>query len=157
MKTNPLIIERPDLQVWQQKAMFSVLTAAFWVGWFVLWLPLVTLVAWFFFGYKIQIHMIELDGYRAFGQLLVVYAGVVLVMGGGLILWAKYNHLRFRGMDRRQSLAAPDDEALGVRAQHPAEVVAAWRNYAVMTVRHDPQGRIVSVRPRPVAALKTAA
>lgn len=144
---NPLIIDRPDLQAWQQKAIFGTLTAAFWVIWLVLWLPLVTLLGWLFFGYQFQFHMIRLDGYQGFLKLLTIYATVILAMSVALIAWAKYNHLRFRGIDRRKGFVAPTIEELAVLHQQPVTTVAQWRSYAVMTVHHDQLGAIKCVVP----------
>lgn len=146
MKT-PLIIERPDLQAWQQKAVFGVMTAVFWVAWFYLWLPLVTLFGWLFFGYQFQFHMIRLEGYEGFLNLLAVYALVIIGMGGALIGWAIYNDFRFRGMDRRKPSAPPSDPQLGEFLDHPALFFEQWRSYGIVTVHHDSQGRIVRVDP----------
>ena len=142
---KPLIIERPDLQAWQQKAVFGALTAAFWVAWVFLWLPLITLLGWLFFGQRFRLHMIELNGYQHFLNVLAAYALVIAAMSGGLILWAMYNHFRFRGVDRRKEVSAPSNAEMGHWAQHPESVVARWREYAVMTVHHDPKGGIERV------------
>jgi len=144
---NPLIIDRPDLQAWQHKAIFGTLTAAFWVVWLVLWLPLATLLGWLFFGYQFQFHMIRLDGYQGFLKLLTIYAMVILAMSCLLIVWAKYNHLRFRGMDRRKWVAAPTVEQLAVLHQQSVDTIEQWRSYAVMTVHHDQRGTITRVVP----------
>ncbi len=144
---SPLIIDRPDLQAWQQKAVFGALTAAFWLAWVFLWLPLVTLLGWLFFGLRFQLQMIDLDGYKAFMNLLAIYCVVVGVMGGALILWATYNHLRFRGIDRRREMDAPTTMAMGAHINHPGTAIEAWRNHAIVTVYHDAQGGIQSVEP----------
>ena len=144
---SPLIIDRPDLQAWQQKAMFGAITAAFWLAWVVLWLPLITLLGWLFFGQRFQLQMIDMDGYKAFVNLLSIYCVVVGVMGGALILWATYNHLRFRGIDRRREVDAPTATAMGELINHPGDAIHTWRNYAIVTVHHDAQGGIQNVVP----------
>lgn len=145
---NPLIIDRPDLQAWQQKAVFGALTAVFWMIWVLLWLPLVTLVAWVFFGYQFQFHMLQLAGYEGFLNLLTIYGLVILTMGGGLILWAKINHLRFRGVDRRKQFPSPGVEDLAALHQVSTTSLAQWRNYKVMTVYHDQHGAIIGVNSK---------
>lgn len=144
---SPLIIERPDLQVWQQKAMFGALTAVFWAVWVFLWMPLITLLIWLFFGQRFQLHMFELNGYRAFMGLLAIYSLVIGTMGGGLLLWATYNHYRFRGIDRRRNMAVPSATAMGAYIKHPSTAIDAWRSYPIMTVDHDQHGGIVKVEP----------
>jgi biofilm PGA synthesis protein PgaD len=156
MKT-PLVIDRPDLQAWQQKAVFGLMTAAFWAAWFFLWLPLVTLLAWLFFGYQFQFHMITLRGYEGFMDLLLVYALVIIAMGGALIVWALYNHYRFRGVDRRRPPSPPSDIQLGELLHLPPEVFAEWRQHAIVTVHHDDHGGIARVDTAAPAQAATAA
>lgn len=145
--TTQLIIERPELQAWQQKAVFGVLTAAFWVAWFFLWLPLITLIGWFFFGYQFHFYMIKLEGYAEFLNVLAIYALVIVGMGGSLILWAMYNHARFRGMDRRKHAPTPSNAEIGAWAKQPAHVITHWQNCNVVTVHHDEKGAIERVEP----------
>lgn len=144
---NPLIIDRPDLQAWEQKAFFGALTAAFWVLWVFLWLPLVTLLGWVFFGYQFQFHMINLGGYQGFMDLLKIYALIILFMNGALIAWAKYNHLRFRGIDRRKEVASPGLSELAMLQGETMQTISNWQSYQVMTVQHDAQGAIQKVEP----------
>jgi biofilm PGA synthesis protein PgaD len=143
--SSPLIIERPDLQSGKQRAVFSVLTAVFWLLWVVLWLPLLTLFGWFFFGYQFHFQMIQLDGYVGVLDVMLVYALIILGMGGALLLWAKYNHLRFSGSDRRAGFAAPTPaELAAIHYQRPQDM-AQWQTMNILTVHHDPEGRIVRV------------
>jgi biofilm PGA synthesis protein PgaD len=140
-----LIIDRPDLQPRQQRAVFAVITAMFWVLWVVLWLPLITLMGWAFFGYQLHFHMIALDGYHGFLEVLGLYTLVIVIMSGGLMVWAKYNHLRFRGVDRRKSFAAPTPADLGRVHGRSADDIAHWQTLNIVTVHHDASGRILSV------------
>jgi biofilm PGA synthesis protein PgaD len=144
---KPLIIERPDLQDWRQKAMYGALTAVFWAIWVFLWLPLITLVGWLFFGYRFQVEMFQFNGYERFLNVLVVYAIVIGVMTGGLMLWALYNNIRFRGSDRRKLTAAPSNVEMGQWAKHPATLLTQWQECSVVTVHHDKEGNIALVEP----------
>ncbi len=142
---NPLIIDRPDLQAWQQKAVFGALTAAFWVVWIFLWLPLVTLLGWLFFGYQFQFYFLRLDGYEDFLKTLAIYAIVILAMSTTLIGWAKYNHFRFRGVDRRKGFVSPSIEELASLHKQSVTTIKQWQSCAVMTVHHDELGAIKEV------------
>ena len=144
---QPLIIERPDLQSWRQKALYGTLTVLFWVLWVFLWLPLITLAGWLFFGYRFQVEMIQLNGYERFLNVLVVYAIVICAMGGGLIIWALYNHFRFRGSDRRKTTSAPSNAEMGDWAKQPASLLAQWQDCSVVVVHHDKDGNIDRVEP----------
>lgn len=142
---NPLIIERPELQSGGQRAVFGVLTGMFWLLWVVLWLPLITLLGWAFFGYQFHFRMIALHGYVGFLDVLWLYALTIAVMGGGLMLWAKYNHLRFRGVERRKGFAPPTPADLAlVHGQHAADI-AQWQAQSIVTVHHTADGRILRV------------
>ena len=141
-RNNPLIIDRPDLQSWQQMLVSRLLTTIFWALWVVLWLPLVTLAGWAFFGLQFHFHFLELDGYAGFLDLLTYYALVIAGLGGALIVWAKYNHLRFRGMDRRKAAVPVTLEALAWPSGHPASELRNWQQLRIMTVHHDAHGRI---------------
>ncbi|PZP97826.1 MAG: poly-beta-1,6-N-acetyl-D-glucosamine biosynthesis protein PgaD [Variovorax paradoxus] len=143
--TNPLIIERPDLQSGNQRAVFGVLTAVFWLLWVVLWLPLITVFGWVFFGYQFKFHMIDMEGYAGFLGVLGMYAVVILLLGGGLMAWAKYNHLRFRGVDRRKGFAAPTPADLAAIHGRLPEEVTQWQQMNIVTVHHDDEGRIARV------------
>lgn len=148
---NPLIIDRPDLQSWRQKLVSGVLTTTFWVVWIALWMPLVTLAGWIFFGGQMHLHMVQLEGYKSALDLAVVYAVVILALMTSLVAWAKYNHLRFRGVDRRKPRPGIDVEEIGRCIGTPGEDVARWRKLRVMHVSHDEHGRILAVedaRPR---------
>ena len=142
---NPLIIDRPDLQAWQQKAIFGALTASFWIIWFLLWLPLVTLLAWLFFGYQFEFQFVDREGYLGLLAKLTTYGMVVLIMGGSLIAWAKYNHLRFRGNDRRKGFPEPTRDELAALHQQPVATIERWQACSVMTVHHDANGAIQRV------------
>lgn len=140
-----LIIDRPDLQTWRQRAVFGALTAAFWLVWFALWLPAITMAGWFFFGMRFQQHMIELEGYEGFLSLLGIYALVIAAMGGSLVLWAKYNHIRFRGVERRRDFPIPSAaEIARVHGLSEAAIQQA-RQHSIMTVHHDEHGAILRV------------
>lgn len=89
--------------------------------------------------------MIELDGYQGFLNLLTIYALVILAMGGALILWAKYNHLRFRGMDRRKEIEPPTNDQLAILQHQTVQTIAQWQSSRVMTVHHDTHGVILTV------------
>ena len=102
-----------------------------------------------FFGYKFQFHMIRLEGYEGFLNLLAVYALVILAMNGALVGWAKYNHFRFRGVDRRKGFIAPTVEELAALHQVSSATIAQWQACSVLTVYHDDHGAIVRVVPEP--------
>ncbi len=103
MKNN-FIIESPKLQPLRLKYSSTLLTFIFWVLWFYLWVPLITLGAWWlqisFFENEILVE----SGLDAFLDILPVFIAITLVLNSTLALWAYYNFSRFKGMDRRKAL-----------------------------------------------------
>lgn len=142
---SPLIIDRPELQSRRRRALYHLLTATFWLLWVVLWLPLVTLLGWFFFGYQFHFQMVRTEGYVGFLDVLALYALVIVALAGALLLWAKYNHLRFRGMDRRKGFAAPGVAELARLHGQPQAEIGRWQEARIVTVHHDEDGRIARV------------
>ena len=144
---NPLIIERPDLQSWPQRALSGALTTIFWMLWLLLWLPLVTLAGWVIFGWQFKIHMFDLGGNDGFLELIGACLAVIAVMGFSLLIWAKYNHLRFRNVERRKAFPAVTLEMLAARIGHPEPRLQAWQLHKVVVVEHGHEGEVLSVLP----------
>lgn len=153
---RPLVIERPDLQNWRQRALFGAMTALFWALWILLWLPVITMFGWLAFGYQFKLHMIDLAGYRGFLQLLGVYALIIAALCGALVAWAKYNHLRFRGVERRRTGPPPSLNETAYRHGVDAAALERWRALCVLTVHHDADGRIAHVDEPATAATRAA-
>jgi len=96
------LIERPDLQSTRQRTLYGALTLAFWAFWFYLWLPLFALLAWMLGLQQAFKYMVVLGGYHDVIRLLGLYSLIILLHGGGLVLWAIYNIIRFHGVERRR-------------------------------------------------------
>ena len=151
MKFNPadLIIDRPDLISPGQKVTAWGITFLFWGALLYLWQPLLSIIAW---GLNIRLfynHMILLGGYNTFLRLLAGYLQVIVLLGGGLILWARINQWRFADNERRLS---PGDtnllqlrEVFGVEA---AELTAA-ANAQIVKVSFAADGQITTITTNP--------
>lgn len=101
MKEIELIINKPHALNIQNKLTSISFTFVMWVVIFYLWQPLISLIAWSF-GFKIFYeHMIILGGFEGFFEMFKIYISTIFILGGGLILWAYSNKLRFRGKIRR--------------------------------------------------------
>ena len=146
MTQHPLIIDRPELQSWRQRAVFGSLTMLFWMFWLLLWLPLITLFGWVFFGLQVNLQMVELGGFRGFQDLLLAYSAVILVMGGSLMAWAKYNHFRFRGVDRRKLFLGDSVQDASAWTGHDIATVQSWRDLRTMRVTHGANGNILQIQ-----------
>jgi biofilm PGA synthesis protein PgaD len=101
---NSFIIDTPKLQTLQLKYTSTLLTLVFWIVWFYLWVPLITLVGWWFQIRFFQQEMIMTDGLDAFLDVLPTFISVIFALIGTLGFWALYNYKRFKGIDRRKTL-----------------------------------------------------
>jgi biofilm PGA synthesis protein PgaD len=133
------LIERSDLQSPQQRTLYAVLTLAFWAFWFYLWLPVLALLAWSLGLQQAYEYMVVLGGYHDLFTL------VILVLCGGLVAWAVYNIIRFRGVERRVDALPVTPAEIGRDfGQDPASVTR-WQSEQRLYVTHDQTGRIARV------------
>lgn len=100
--SNPLIIDKPHLQNYLQRYGWGIVTFIAWMIYVYLWMPLLTLFAWWL-GYKLfHIHFIELNGAAGLFDKLALYATIILVLSATLIIWACVEQLRFKNVQRRK-------------------------------------------------------
>lgn len=147
MKTkHPPIIRVAGNATPVQHLTSVLLTALGWGIWFYLWWP----------GLVALARMLQLELYLPAGaqppddaddylELLLVYATVVALSGGALVLWARSNYWRFTGLERRRR--APDVPAATLAAAaglDEAMLRQAW-GAQVMTVHHHGDGRVAYV------------
>jgi len=107
-----MVIDSPDLQTLKQRYAFSLITLVFWVLWFYLWLPLISMVAWAFGIQAVYRHMVVLGGFEGLARLIGAYVIAIAVMGVLFIGWALYNYYRFRNRQRRTNIQAVSPEQL---------------------------------------------
>ena len=143
---NPLIISRPDLQTLRQKYAFAFLTFLFWLIWFYLWLPLISLLAWLFGVEIIYEHMIVLEGFYGLVDLLGWYLSVILLIGLTLLCWSRYNLTRFRGRSKRTHVDTVSGHQLADFFNVDRQSVDASRHARTIYVSHDANGQIDHIR-----------
>ncbi len=144
MKT--LIFEQPSLASLPQRFGWACVTAIFWMMWIYLWLPLVTLAFWLLgiFAYGDFIGSGAAQQLAEVGRLALVYSCVVLAMGGGLLLWARVEFVRFHDVNRRTRPIPVGLDEVADYAQLPMEEVSKWSNARRMVAHHDQHGRMIS-------------
>ena len=139
------LIERADLQSPPQRTLYGVLTLVFWAFFIYLWVPVLALLAWALGVQQAYKYMVVFGGYRAVIDLLALYSLVILALGGGLVLWAVYNILRFRNVEKRTAALPVTPTEIGEHfGQEPASV-ARWQSEQRLYVTHDETGRIAHV------------
>lgn len=119
---HPEIIYRPDLQPPARRALFSGITFVAWLMWFYLFLPLISVAAWWFGVESFRQYMFdpERSGYLL---TLIGYAIVVAVTALVIISWSRYNQVRFGGPDRRQAMPPVTDEMMQEKFRLDAEML----------------------------------
>ncbi|CAB3921619.1 poly-beta-1,6-N-acetyl-D-glucosamine biosynthesis protein PgaD [Achromobacter deleyi] len=90
---------------------------------------------------------------------LAGYALLALANAAVLVAWAVYNHLRFRGKDRRQPIDALNDHQLAMSFAVTPQQLAQLRGARVAVIHHSGDGEIRGIEaPRPrLAAVAGAA
>lgn len=146
MSRQPLIIQNPSLQTLKQRYAFAALTLVFWLVWFYLWTPVITLLAWLFGADRFYETMIARSGIDMLVGLLGLYGLVILSMGIVLGGWAWYNRLRVRGRDKRRGSAAilpVEVNAFFMLSQEQADIARRGRR---VVIEHDEDGQVRDVR-----------
>lgn len=141
-----LIIEHPEWQTPKQRMLLGFITLVFWMGWFYLWIPFVSVLAWFFGISIFEYHMIELGGYKGLVELLGWYALVIFLLGGSLIAWATYNIQRFNHVYRRSSRAEISMEMQAKHFQVGIKNLEGWRKSQMVYIEHNDNSQIINVR-----------
>jgi biofilm PGA synthesis protein PgaD len=139
------LIERSDLQSPRQRTVYAALTLAFWAFWFYLWLPVLALLAWSLGVQQAYKYMVVLGGYRDVLNLLGFYGLIVWMMGGGLVLWALYNIVRFGGVEKRTVPIPVTALEIARDFGQSASSVARWQTEQRLYVTHDLKGNIAKV------------
>ncbi|WP_445658655.1 poly-beta-1,6-N-acetyl-D-glucosamine biosynthesis protein PgaD [Achromobacter sp. NCFB-sbj8-Ac1-l] len=88
------------------------------------------------------------------------YALLALANAAVLVAWAVYNHLRFRGKDRRQPIDALGDHQLALSFAVTPQQLAQLRGARVAVIHHSGDGEIQDIetaRPRLAAVAGGAA
>jgi biofilm PGA synthesis protein PgaD len=146
-----LIIDRPDLQTRKQRMLFGTVTFVGWAVWAYLWLPLVTLLGWFFGVKRFGDVMIMQQGGNKLVGVLGWYAAGAAFLIMALLIWALYNWYRFRGTERRNTPGGgpvgPDEIAKLMRTE--ARQVRQWQASRWLRVRYSGAGRFAGVDMRP--------
>ncbi len=139
------LIERSDLQSPRQRTLYGVLTLAFLAFWIYLWVPVLALLAWSLGLQQAYKYMVVFGGYRDVLNLLGLYSVVILALGGALVLWAVYNIIRFRGVEKRRAAPPVSATEVGHYFGHDPDSVARWQSEQRLYVTHDPHGAIAFV------------
>ncbi|MBU2570573.1 MAG: poly-beta-1,6-N-acetyl-D-glucosamine biosynthesis protein PgaD [Gammaproteobacteria bacterium] len=139
---KPLIINSPSLQSLKQKYISAALTFIFWILWFYLWIPVITLLSWWAGADMFYLQMIELGGVELLFQDLEFILKCIALLGGSLAVWAAYNYYRFRNLERRTPLPNVSKEALAQHFGIDPKSLTDLQNAKYINVQFDDNGKI---------------
>lgn len=99
--SKSLIIEKPELQSHAHRFGWSSITLFFWGLYIYLWLPFITLLAWWIGVKLFHLQIVELHGYAGVIGKLGLYSAIVVILSVTLIGWANIERFRFKDSARR--------------------------------------------------------
>lgn len=146
MSYHPMIIDRPDLQSKAERYGWGSITLAFWVLYVYLWLPLLTLAAWWIGVKLFNYHMIELQGYSGLIDKLDLYSVIILAISAILIGWAELNRMRFKNQLRRTDNVDVTVYEVAEKYDLDADKLTELRQKKSMTVYFSDNGSISDIR-----------
>ena len=149
MNAASLIINRSSTQPAWTRALDMVLSALVWLLYlFLIRQALIDLYylatesfAWLFAG-------ADRPSAPTLGRLfdtLRDYAMVIVANGATLILWARYNQLRFSGQHQRGNGNPVSVHDLAALYRLPADDVASWQAARILTMQHHADGTLAWV------------
>jgi biofilm PGA synthesis protein PgaD len=122
-----------------------ILTVVLWALYAYLWIPLISLVAWYV-GVDFAYRLVERAGGPAsLGHLLVWFGFFTILITIAVTAWSTLQFWRFRGRDRRLESAVVSTEAEIGYWGIDRDQFEAIRNGQCQLVALDAQGRLLSV------------
>jgi biofilm PGA synthesis protein PgaD len=137
----PLIIDRPELQARHRRVVYSTATLVAWALWMYLWLPLVSLLAWWF-GIRSFVREFVVPETPILLRTLLIYGMVVAILALALVVWSRYNLRRFGPRGRRQAPNQVSDREIARWFGVPEDQLPSIRSADSQVVRFLEDGRI---------------
>lgn len=147
-REQQIFIHAPGLRQPHRRAGDQVLTFIMWVIYAYLWLPLISLIAWFIGIDLFYQEMVINGGFDAFVELSGWYLAIIVLILLAVISWSASNYFRFHDRQRRKPRPAVTDSELQSWFGVGAEQHAKMRDAANMVLSFDENGRIEECQPR---------
>ena len=144
------IISNPHLLSRGQRLFGGALTLAFWSIWLYILTPLLSLLAWIFGISLFYEQFVARSGAAELLDMLPLLLFSATLPSAALLVWARYNYLRFRGVQRRARRSDVSLEELALYCGLEEETIVLLQNSALLTAEHDEQGKLLEVYPGPL-------
>ena len=145
-----LIIENPGWLRWRDRMFHNSILAAIWIFWAYLWLPIITIFAWAGKVWFTWDQMVEKNGLAEFFQLLSTWGWILLALNVIFVIWAIYNYLYFRNLNRRKARPAVSIADVANYHQKDSREIEEWWYAKAMIVQHHENGVIASINTKAV-------
>jgi len=144
-------IDVPELLTRSERARDTVFTAVMWAVYLYLWVPLLSLAAWWF-GVELAYDvMVRSGGAATVWSAVLGYLQVIGVIVVVVVVWSLTNLARFRGAPRRKAGRCVNDEEIGAWFGVEPATLPALRANKIAAVDFAADGR-PSFRPVRAAA-----
>ena len=140
---KPLIINTPSLQSLVQKYTSIFITLLFWLVWILLWTPLFSFLCLFHGIDVVYLKLLEFENYDGVIEDLVFCFYSVVIMGGGLSVWALYNCMRFKNEDRRATVSPVTNSDLSAFFHINRLTLITRQETQCLSVSFDKDGNII--------------
>lgn len=135
----PEYIDQPEY-VRRKTAGYSLMAVG-WMLWMGLFMPILTLMFWWFEGAVAYTQVIE-QLQPLTGISILKLMACIGILIGCLFVWAGYNWVRFHGKDRRKAPDNVNDDALAQSFNVQAGDIAKMRQSKNMTLHYSEEGRL---------------
>ncbi|HSR02013.1 MAG TPA: poly-beta-1,6-N-acetyl-D-glucosamine biosynthesis protein PgaD [Methylophilaceae bacterium] len=137
-----MIIENSNLQSKTLKSVWLSVTLLMWFLYAYLWLPLISLVAWWFGYQSFTYHMITLNGLTAVETLVADYLLYVVTLCGGLLIWARLEKFRFGNKARRNNIEPINNQIIAKHFNLSEQVLNDMQTKKIITAEFNKEGEI---------------
>lgn len=123
----------------------TLLTLMMWGIYIYLWIPLITLTAWWLGFERFYEVMVSYGGFAVALDLLDLYALMIITIVLCILSWSGFNYYRFHGRERRQSAPVTELRAISEVFGLPEVEVGRARISRRLQIDLDATGRILQI------------
>jgi biofilm PGA synthesis protein PgaD len=113
MRAEAILIQRQSQRRPARNAFFALITFVAWLVWGVLWLPMITLIAWSAGLRNGYIELVVREHGKGWHDLVNILL-IAAVCGAITLLWSGYNHFRYGRLTRRRTPTVVSRDAMAI-------------------------------------------
>lgn len=141
-----MIIENKQLQSKTVKSAWLSVTLLMWFVYAYLWLPLISLIAWWFGYQTFTFHMVTLDGITGVKTLLADYFLIGVLFCSALLVWARVEKFRFEKRARRSKVEPVKNQSVAQYFKLNEVMLTQMQTKKIVTVEFNKEGEMTHFR-----------